>query len=368
MGNKSSPELTLSFLLITALCLEAVHIKSRPYKSMDKMNWTEARLYCQSHYVDLATWNTVKKGALAEYFTEHGINQVWIGLHRDPEKDSVWKWINIKTGEGVSGDDLSHSSDWADKHPKSHCAVIGDDQMWHSTHCSKRNYVYCSEGDHISYHKIDLTWYGASQYCQDMNGNLATITKTNTNYFESSGWIGLYRQAGHTWSWIGDLSSNYSDWAPGEPVTEDCGLFDPVTEEWYSKACSEELHPLCFKDKLVVVNENKTWEEALSYCRNMTTSDFNYDILSPHYSDYSYLRERIYSRATTDEVWIGLRLLGGEWWLVSGEELNQEMLPECPSQWNHCGTLSKHDTNNWIPRDCSERRNFICYGEREKRE
>ncbi|GLD74884.1 uncharacterized protein AKAME5_002621600 [Lates japonicus] len=76
----------------------------------------------------------------------------------------------------------------------------------------------------------------------------------------------------------------------------------------------EELKSICYYDNLVVVNENKTWEEALSYCRDMTTSDFNYDILSPHYSDYSYLRERIYSRATTDEVWIGLRFLGGEWY------------------------------------------------------
>ncbi|GAA6224421.1 uncharacterized protein LOC108888259 [Lates japonicus] len=275
MGNKSSPELTLSFLLITALCLEAVYIPRIIYYGYVKMNWREARLYCQKGFTDLTTWDAMSRFNLSEWLVENNVSQVWIGLHRDPEKDSVWKWINIKTGEGVSGNDYAKSSEWADGEP--------------------------SHPDE-------------------------------------------------------DLSA-----------TKDCGSLIPATKQWNSMLCSKELQPLCYYDNLVVVNENKTWEEALSYCRDMTTSDFNYDILSPHYSDYSYLRERIYSRATTDEVWIGLRFLGGEWWLVSGEELNQEMLPECPSQWNHCGTLSKHDTNNWITRDCSERRNFICYGERKKK-
>ncbi|CAB1420308.1 unnamed protein product [Pleuronectes platessa] len=200
MGNKSSLELTLCFLLTTALCLEAAHIKITVYCPPEKMTWTEARRYCQRNHIDLVTWNTV---------------------------DRVWL------------------------------------------------------------------------------------------------------------------------------------------------ICSEELQPVCYDDNLVLVKKNKTWEQALQHCKAMTTpcADspescvYTYKVLSLHNRrDYDYVRERIY-RATTDEVWIGLRYLGGQWVWLNGEEPDhQGMLPECPSQLNNCGTLSKHGTNHWPTRDCSERRNFICCG------
>lgn len=62
------------------------------------------------------------------------------------------------------------------------------------------------------------------------------------------------------------------------------------------------------------------------------------------------------------QVWTGLRFLEGKWWWADGQVLDHGgMLPDCTSQWKNCGTLSKHDTNNWLPKDCSERRNFVCY-------
>ncbi|XP_034468262.1 lymphocyte antigen 75-like [Hippoglossus hippoglossus] len=243
------------------------------------MTWTEARQYCQRNHIDLVTWNTVDRVWLSKRLVQIDVKEAWIGLHRDPEKDAVWKWINVKSGEGVAGPDLSQSSDWADGSQSAHCA----------------------------------------------------------------------------------------------PLTTDCGSFDPKTEKWYSKVCSQELEPVCYDDNLVVVNKNKTWEQALRHCKAMTTPCADspescvctYKMLSLHNQrDYDYVRERIY-RATTDEVWIGLRYLGGEWRWMNGEEPdNQGMLPECPSQLNNCGTLSKHGTNNWSTTDCSERRNFICHRRR----
>lgn len=62
------------------------------------------------------------------------------------------------------------------------------------------------------------------------------------------------------------------------------------------------------------------------------------------------------------QVWIGLRFLGGSWWWVDGQKLEQKwMLPSCPSERNHCGTLSKYGTSKWIVGDCTKKLNFICY-------
>ncbi|KAM4581012.1 uncharacterized protein PAE49_005677 [Odontesthes bonariensis] len=256
MGKNSRPEFMLPLLLMTALCLEA-NIELTIFNPGQTLDWNAARLYCQRNHVDLVTWDVVDSDWLAENFREKG-DYFWIGLHRD--QGLIWKWINVKTGEGLSGDDVAQDEIWSD---------------------------------------IDL---------------------------------------------IGD-----------------CGLFKPVTKKWYQSKCDREYQFLCYDDNLVVVNENKTWEDALSHCREMTTPSKQYDLLSLTSPLNSYVSERIY-RATTDEVWIGLRFLGEEWWWLDGEALNNgEMLPACPTMWKYCGAVSQNDTINWINRDCSERKNFICY-------
>ncbi|XP_039475413.1 macrophage mannose receptor 1-like [Oreochromis aureus] len=264
------------------------------------------------------------------------IPYIWIGLLRDPEDDSVWKSINLRTGEGVSGDDLSRTIKWASAQ-QDYCAVVGNDLM---------------------------CWYDAVKYCMENYGYLATVTQVNSGNIDKGGWIGLYRVGGKTWNWTGSLGSSYRNWAPGQPVTADCGSVVASTGGWVGSACSKEFYPFCFVDNLVVVNENKTWEDALIHCRRMKTScsGCKYDLLSlTDVSQYNYVRDRIY-RATTDEAWIGLRFMGGKWFWLNGDKPGpKDMLPDCPPNWEHCGTLSKFDTNSmWMIRDCAERRNFVC--------
>lgn len=182
--------------------------------------------------------------------------------------------------------------------------------MWHSDRCSGKYEFYCTVGDSIIHHKINLNWYSASHYCQNKVSDLATVSETNAGYFKKSGWIGLYREVGETWSWIGDGPSSYRNWAPREPVNTDCGFLKTATIKWYSSACSKKLNFVCFDDNLVVVNESKTWEDALQHCRAMETPCVKssapcvdrYDFLSLEaLSDYNYVRDRIH-KATTDEV------------------------------------------------------------------
>ncbi|KAF7646953.1 hypothetical protein LDENG_00179970 [Lucifuga dentata] len=61
----------------------------------------------------------------------------------------------------------------------------------------------------------------------------------------------------------------------------------------------------------------------------------------------------------TDEVWVGLRFLVGQWLQVNGKPLSDSILPECPEPRMHCATMSKTGKLSAF-HDCQERRNFIC--------
>ncbi|XP_075868945.1 macrophage mannose receptor 1-like [Nelusetta ayraudi] len=247
--------------------------------------------------------------------------------------------------------------------------MLHDDRMWHIDGCYKNHPFYCSSGNIIQYSEKHLSWDNASDYCQSNNMNLITVSENNTSSIKSSGWIGLKLILGKGWSWSGGMKSDYRNWADKEPALNNCVLYKEVSQLFHAKDCARKYAAVCQDDNLVIVKEKKTWEDALNHCRKIDSScegspkacTYKYNLLSLQDSDYQYVRDRIYS-ATTDEVWTGLRFLAGSWWWMDGRKVtNNGQLPSCPSQQRHCGTLSKYDTNNWIIRDCAEKRNFVCY-------
>uniref|UniRef100_A0A3Q0SV52 C-type lectin domain-containing protein n=1 Tax=Amphilophus citrinellus TaxID=61819 RepID=A0A3Q0SV52_AMPCI len=142
------------------------------------------------------------------------------------------------------GDDLSQTSKWASG--QNHCAVVGNDLMWYSVPCSSKTNVYCSQGAVIQYYNVMLSWNEAVKYCMEYNSQLATVTQLNSAHIDKVGWIGLYRVGGGIiWNWTGSLPSSYRNWAPGQPLTADCGSFDAFAEEWVGYPCSEQFQFLC---------------------------------------------------------------------------------------------------------------------------
>uniref|UniRef100_A0A669E8P7 C-type lectin domain-containing protein n=1 Tax=Oreochromis niloticus TaxID=8128 RepID=A0A669E8P7_ORENI len=107
--------------------------------------------------------------------------------------------------------------------------------------------------------------------------------------------------------------------------------------KWYDfpYAC---LHFSCYS--AVVVNEKKTWEEALEYCRE------HHDDLASVASETEMMliQRELRKHNTTEYVWIGLRFLSQDWLWVDGQEMDYEAWgeggkPLCPHPKMKCGAL-----------------------------
>nr|XP_046234712.1 putative C-type lectin domain family 20 member A [Scatophagus argus]XP_046239337.1 putative C-type lectin domain family 20 member A [Scatophagus argus] len=214
------------------------------------------------------------------------------------------------------------------------------------------------------------TWFDAQHYCRAHHSDLVTIRNTQEAnmvvLFE--GWIGLYHRWSYGWKWSKeDELATFIPWDLGEPNTNLwCVLKYRSHLTWASADCRYPHPFLCVDERLILVQEMKTWEEALHHCRQLQVADPSpggtahlYDLASlPEENNVLLDREKL-KEATTNEVWVGLRFLAGEWLWVSGEAVTSSYLPRCPAQQQHCGALD-HKNTSWKIMSCSEKRNFIC--------
>lgn len=105
-----------------------------------------------------------------------------------------------------------------------------------------------------------------------------------------------------------------------------------------------------------LVKENKTWDEALEYCKTHHAY-----LACPTSDTQLLLDEKEAARSQTASVWMGLRFLDGQWIWVKGELMKSPVsLPSCPFQGYRCGARNTK-SNLWENPDCLERLNFICY-------
>ncbi|XP_027877815.1 struthiocalcin-1-like [Xiphophorus couchianus] len=139
---------------------------------------------------------------------------------------------------------------------------------------------------------------------------------------------------------------------------QNCGYIRSLTNKWEDDLCSFKRSYICYEETLVLVKENKTWDEALERCRSLSGAQ-SYDLATlVTNDDHDFAREKAQT-ATTEEVWTGLRYLGDEWFWVGGEPVQYQDIPSCPAE--RCGVLEKNGDSSFGIRDCNERRNFFCY-------
>lgn len=225
------------------------------------------------------------------------------------------------------------------------------------------------------------TWSDAQTYCREHHTDLAIFKKqqefdVQREYCSSSKcWIGLRRDKNDkdAWRWSGGQAARFIHWKDGEPNNEggieNCTFMHGAL--WFDAPCNIKFTFLCYEDDLILVKENKTWEEAFQHCRTLdidgvsSKTNFNplYNLPSIILSGNSNNNERnLVKGAQTDKAWIGLRFLAGHWLWVDGMPVQKPLkndLPICPRPWIHCGTISKSDKLVQLS-NCLERRNFFC--------
>ncbi|XP_056600809.1 macrophage mannose receptor 1-like [Triplophysa dalaica] len=224
--------------------------------------------------------------------------------------------------------------------------------------------------EHI-YVEDEVNWFEARAYCRTYYNDLSTFRSEeeylrflNTTGYQRYGWIGLYKKKD---------AEKYDQWSDGNPITytqlaqnhptsfDQCVYLFYGT--WITGDCSSTIGPFfCYQvPDLILVKENKSWEEALDYCRE------NYIDLASLSSQTDLLAANNTVNGTTVNVWTSLRFLAGVWFWVNGETLDSELLmllPSCPISTDHCGARN-FAADRWEFRHCDEKLYFFCYTEKE---
>ncbi|GAA6085125.1 C-type mannose receptor 2-like [Tachysurus ichikawai] len=233
-----------------------------------------------------------------------------------------------------------------------------------STHLRWKKYIFVN---------LQRNWTDAQEYCRKNYVDLSSIeTEEELNQFQSDiniqcssdCWIGLSRIPQMNFiNWSDGNLLEFSYWSSDESFTDYSKNCVYIHNHWHSDSCNHSLNLVCYTwvYSLVVVQEMKTWEEALNYCRTKYSGLVSLFTDSDHAAVNNKTDEIL-----TSVFWTGLHFLDGSWFWVNStqneEEENRIFMPSCPAPRYRCGAQSTK-SNVLENRDCEEKMNFVCYNE-----
>lgn len=97
MGRKVCSVLTVCFISVAVLHLDAVLQKEFFVYPWRSLTWKNARLHCQKYHVDLVTVHALN--AEIPWRTMQSVDtlrRLWMGLVRHPEDARVWTEVSFK--------------------------------------------------------------------------------------------------------------------------------------------------------------------------------------------------------------------------------------------------------------------------------
>ncbi|XP_051722536.1 C-type mannose receptor 2 isoform X3 [Ctenopharyngodon idella] len=374
-----------------------------------RKNWTEAQRFCRENYTDLATVNNADEmNSLFRTISDVSYD-VYIGLYRS--EVFRWHWTLPDSSN------VEPFQKWKDKQPDQNnnhgCAVMDNNGKWFSDSCdSQKPFVCFNATTNTKYILIEgtKTWREAQEYCQKFHTDLVNIRDSTENenvkkIAKNDVWIGLFKDP---WSWSDQSNSSFRYWS-NIRIDQDCvAVMVNQTGKWNDIKCNATQPFICHsdlksqsttksatpgpatttqhtpaqnttegentssqptqilttgpeQDNLILVRENLTWTEAVSYCRK-----HHVDLVSIHSEE---LQERAAGRAiqaSTSHVWLGLRYTCtfNFWFWIKNREAG------CYQNWAsghghdyECGLSGAMEStggHRWVGRPESERLNFIC--------
>ncbi|XP_037389986.1 macrophage mannose receptor 1-like [Pygocentrus nattereri] len=242
--------------------------------------------------------------------------------------------------------------------------------LWTLSFCATRQFYVVNE---------KKTWTEAQHYCREKYTDLVTVESQEemnalvavlngkTGYF----WIGLRQKENKdntVWIWSDGSNSSYRYWNTGEPnngVGDNCGiLVSNNAYRWNDLGCTYPDPFVCYINiPLILINETKTWREALSYCR-----ENHVDLVSVHTEEIQHWVEIMAKNASTANVWMGLQhtCVLSIWFWVSGLTMCYEnWAPGNGTEVEDCGGGERtgavqSGSKQWVSLPEDQRLNFIC--------
>ncbi|XP_023202392.1 C-type mannose receptor 2-like isoform X1 [Xiphophorus maculatus] len=340
----------------------------------ENKTWTEAQQYCRENHTDLATVTNMKDMKRLINISAGYNTAAWIGLNDQTNGNRTWFWSlpELEFNESETNWNQGEPTDKGIQGSEN-CVAVYQTLKWLDDFCQWTKSFLCYDETNKThkYHLIkDMkTWQKAQSYCREKHTDLISGTKQLQdeevkklmNFTGSIAHIGLFRD---NWRWSDGSSFSFRHWNNdfNNPQSNSGQCAMTVFNDggrWKNMNCAERKPFICYDDKVILIKENKTWEDALYYCR-----DHHHDLVTiTNMEDQRWIQEKV-KNASTDYVWTGLRYTCtlDLWFWVSDEVViyknwaEGEPMDDCDMS----GAMETGGEHKWFKRNDSDLFNFIC--------
>ncbi|XP_005462243.3 putative C-type lectin domain family 20 member A [Oreochromis niloticus] len=367
--DRATMQWSLFLLLLMGQCVFITCHLYEYHFIKEQMSWDAARAYCRENYTDLAkVFDLTDMRKLND--SAQNQTEAWIGLYSEPGRDNrTWHW-------SLPGEEYTENKTcWTAGEPNDgaypeNCVMTN--RTWTDEPCSRTYPFICYNEtlkDNKTFHLIEtsVTWTQAQNYCRQHHTNLASgLDQIYSEEFKklqnsTALWIGLFRD---TWRWSDGSNFSFRYWDMDSfndgLNSRTCGTtLLERSGRWSSAGCDQRKPFFCYDENVILIHEEKTWEEALYYCREK-----HHDLVSiTSLREQAWLQEKA-KNASTPFVWLGLRYTCtlGFWFWVTDDVIGYNNW-DSNRKVDVCDMSGAMDTageQKWVSKPDNNKFNFFC--------